>query len=212
MLAASLFDSPWAVLVIILISVISNWLMKRRQANQDDENPADGVESPPPKSQEHSQRQTDLQEVLRQLLGGDPPPRAPQPPPIPPVIRDAQAQEVGQDEEQFQPEPAWMDESHETYGAARPPAIPAVPPPPPPAALARANAARIETLRRDEEAARRFEQLSQKARHPATAVGIGRGRRSPDGKRAIAMVRDPRTVRQAFIASVVFGPPKALER
>ena len=53
MLAASLFDSPWAVLVIILISVISNWLMKRRQANQDDENPADGVESPPPKSQEH---------------------------------------------------------------------------------------------------------------------------------------------------------------
>ncbi len=62
--------------------------------------------------------QLDLQEALRQLLRGEPPPRAPQPPPIPLVMREAQPAEVWPDEEQFQPEQAWMDEPQETYEAA----------------------------------------------------------------------------------------------
>ncbi|MBI4325571.1 MAG: hypothetical protein HY674_09940, partial [Chloroflexi bacterium] len=49
-------------------------------------------------------------------------------------------------------------------------------------------------------------------RLPATVVNTGRRRRSREGARAIALVRDARTVRQAFVASLVFGPPKAFER
>ena len=211
LIAASLFDSPWVLVVIVLGGALSQWLMKRRQRNQADKR-QDGDE-PVPTAGEHepSQRQLDLQEALRQLLGGEPPPRAPQPPPIPPVMRDAQPAEDWSDEEQFQPEPAWRDEAQETYEAARPPAIQTAPPARAHPALSRANATRIEASERHEKAARRFEQLNEQGRHPATVVNTGRGLRSHAGARAVALVRDPRTVRQAFVASLVFGPPKAFE-
>lgn len=212
--AASLFDNPLVLVVIVVVGALSQWLMKRRQANQADSRP-DGDESLPSlgKPQERSPRELDLQEVLRQLLGGEPPPRAPQPPPIPPVMRDAQPAEVWSDEEQFQPEQAWRDESKETYEAARPPTIQTAPPSRPHLALARASATGIETSERPEheKAVRRFEQLNEQGRHPATVVYTGRGRRSREGTRAIGLLRDHRTVRQAFIASLVFGPPKAFE-
>lgn len=209
--AASLFDSPWVLLVIVLGGALSQWLMKRRQGNQTDKRADGGEPLPVPKAQEHSQRPLDLQEALRQLLGGEPPPRAPQPPPIPPVMRDAQPAEVWSDEEQFQPEPAWMDEPQETYEAAHPPAIQTAAPSRPHPALARADAARLEAGERHEKAVRRFEQLNEQGRHPATVVNTGRGRRSSTGARAVALVRDPRTVRQAFVASLIFDPPKAFE-
>jgi len=210
--AASLFDNPWVLVVIVLVGALSQWLMKRRQANQA-ENQPDGGEplSSPGQPQERSPREMDLQEALRQLLGGEPPPRAPQPPPIPPVMREAQPANVWSDEEQFQPEQAWRDETEETYEAARPPAIQPAPPSRSHSALARASATRIEAGKQNEEAVRRFEQLNEQGRHPATAVGIGRKRRSREGTRAIGLLRDHRTVRQAFVASLVFGPPKAFE-
>ena len=210
--AASLFDNPWVILVIVLGGALSQWLMKRRQRNEAENRP-DGDESlpSPGKPQERSPRELDLQEALRALLGGEPPPRAPQPPPIPSVMRDAQAAEDWSDEEQFQPEQAWMDEPQETYEAARPPAIQTAPPSRPHIALARASAMAIKTSEQNEEAVRRFEQLNEQGRHPATVVNTRRGRRSRTGARAVALVRDARTVRQAFVASLVFGPPKAFE-
>jgi hypothetical protein len=33
---------------------------------------------------------------------------------------------------------------------------------------------------------------------------------SPDAARAISLVRDPQTIRQAVITSLILGPPKAL--
>ena len=89
--AASLFDNPWVIVVIVLVGALSQWLMKRRQRNQADNQP-DGDESLPStdQPQARSQRQLDLQDALRELMGGEPAPRAPQPPPIPPVMRDAQ--------------------------------------------------------------------------------------------------------------------------
>ena len=211
LVAASLFDSPWVLVVIVLVGALSNWLMKRRLGNKAAHRPDGDEPLPAPKAQEHSQRQLDLQDALRQLLGGEPPPQAPPPPPLPPVMRDAQPSEVWSDEEQFQPEQTWVDETQETYEAARPPAIQTAPPSRPHPALARASATAIKTSEHNEEAVRRFEQLNEQGRHPATVVNTGRGRRSRAGARAIALVRDPRMVRQAFIASLVFGPPKAFE-
>ena len=210
--AASLFDSPWVILVIVLAGALSQWLMKRRQANQA-ENQPDGGESPPTsETQEQSQRQLDLQEALRALLGGEPPPRAPQPPPIPPVMRDAQPAEGWADEEQLQREHTWMDEPQEIPEAVRLPPIQTAPPSRPHPALAQASATAIKTSQQNEEAVRRFEQLNEQGRHPATVVNTGRGRRSREGTQAIGRLRDHRTVRQAFVASLVFGPPKAFER
>ena len=212
LVAASLFDSPWVILVIVLVGVLSQWLMKRRQANQADSRTDDDAPLPSPgKPEERSPRELDLQEALRQLLGGEPPPRAPRPPPIPPVMREAQPAEVWSDEEQFQPEQEWMDEPQETYEVARPPTIQTALSSRPQLALARASATRIEASERNEQADRRFEQLNEQGRHPATVVNTGRGRRSRENTRAIGLLRDHRTVRQAFVASLVFGPPKAFE-
>lgn len=210
--AASLFDSPWVLVVIVLVGVLSQWLMKRRQANYAENQPDGGEPLPAPgKPHERSPRELDLQEALRQLLGGEPPPRAPQPPPIPPVMRDAQPAEDWSDEEQFQPEQTWMDEPQEAYEADRPPAMQTAPPSRPHPTLVQANATRIETSEPNEEAVRRFEQLNEQGRHPVTVVHTGRGGRSRAGTRVVALVRDSRTVRQAFVASLVFGPPKAFE-
>jgi len=211
LIAASLVDNPWVLVVVVLVGALSQWLMKRRQENQAENQPSGDDRVPPSKTPERLQRPLDLHEVLRQLLGGEAPPRAPQPPPIPPVMRDAQPAEVWPDEEQFQPEEAWMEEAQETHEAARPPAIQTAPPSRPHPALAGANANRIRNREPNEEAVRRFEQLNEQGRHPATAVGIVRKRRSREGTRAIGLLRDPRTVRQAFVASLVFGPPKAFE-
>ncbi|MBI4327809.1 MAG: hypothetical protein HY674_21465 [Chloroflexi bacterium] len=210
--AASLFDSPWVILVVVLAGALSQWLMKRRQRNQADSR-TDGDEPlpSPGQPQDRSPRELDLQEALRQLLGGEPPPRAPQPPGIPPDLRDAQPAEAWSDEEPFQPEQAWMEEAQETYEAARPPAIQTAPPPRPHPTLARASVTRTEVSDRREQAAQRFEPLDEQERLPATVVNTGRRRRSRAGVRAIALVRNARTVRQAFVASLVFGPPKALE-
>jgi len=77
--------------------------------------------------------------------------------------------------------------------------------------LAQANATRIEASKRHDKAARRFEQLNEQARRPATALSAERGRRSRAGARAIELVHNARTVRQALIASQLLGPPKAFE-
>lgn len=208
--AASLFDNPWVLVVIVLVGALSQWLMKRRQANQAENQPDGGEPLPSPgKPHERSPRELDLQEALRQLLGGEPPPRAPQPPPIPPVMRDALPAEGWSDEERFQPEQAWMDEPQDTYEADRPPAIQTAPPSRPHSALARASVTALQTSERHEQAVRRFEQLNEQGRHPATVVNTGRGGCSRAGTRAVALVRDSRTVRQAFVASLVFGQPKA---
>lgn len=204
---ASLFESPWVLLVIVLVGALSQWLTKRRQASEADSRPDNDAPLPSPgKSEERLQRELDLQEVLRQLLGGEPPPRAPQPPPISPVMRDAPALEVGSDEEPVQPEHARMDKPQETYEAARPAAIHTAPSRP--YSASRSNATPI-TI--SEQSVRRFEPLVEHARHPAAMVTTGRERHSHGGARAIGWLRDHQTVRQAFVASLVFGPPKAFE-
>jgi hypothetical protein len=201
-LAASLFDSPWVILVIVIVGALSNWLMKRRQGNQQRNVPPEGDEllPPPAEPQERSPRELDLQEVLRQILGGEPPPRPTQPPPIPSVRRDAKPTEVWSDEEQFQRQQTLMDEAEEPSESPQPrPTLP------------RAHATGVEPGQRPEQIARHAEPFMESGRHPATVVSTGRPHRSHGGTRAIALVRDPRTLRQAFVASLVFGPPKALE-
>lgn len=210
LVAASLFDNPWVLVVIVLVGALSNWLMKRRQGNEAAHRPDGDEPLPSPRKPEGSQRQPDLQEVLRQLLGGEPPPQAPPPPPIPPVMRDAQPSEVWSDEEPLQPEQKWVDEPQETYEAARPPAFQTAPPSRPHPALTRASAIPIETSRRHQKPTRHLAHLNVPRGHAATVVNTGR-RRSSEGARAVALVRDARTVRQAFVASLAFGPPKAFE-
>jgi hypothetical protein len=209
--AASLLDSPWGILVIVVVGALSNWLMKRRQRSQADERQDSDEPVPTAAAHEPARRQLDLQEILRPLLGGEPPPRVPGPPPSPPVLRDAQQPEGWPDEEQCQPEQGGLDEPQETYEAARPSTIQPAPPSWAHSALTRANAPRIEASETHERAACRFEQLNEQGKYSPTVTNPGRGRRSRENTGALGLFRGHRKVRQAFVASLVFGPPKAFE-
>ena len=81
----------------------------------------------------------------------------------------------------------------------------------PPVAVAQASSPTITASEQQVQAARRFEQLNEQGRHPATVLGRGRENRSPAGKRAASRWCDPRSARQAFVGSIVFAPPKSLE-
>ena len=207
--AANLFENPWVLLIIVVVGTLSSWLMKRRQSKESDGRPEDDERSPST-SQGRADRELDIEEVLRRILGGEPPPRAPLPPPIPAVLRDGQSSEDRSDEKQFALERGWADEDEASPPAATQQVEQALEARRQHAAQAQASVIRIEASERKEKAARRFEQLNEQGKHPAVA-STAHEHGSRTGAQAVALVRDARTVRHAFIASLVFGPPKAFE-
>ncbi len=58
-LAASLFDNPWVLVVVVLVGGLSQWLMNRRLGNQADNQPESDEPLPSlGKPQERSPRAT----------------------------------------------------------------------------------------------------------------------------------------------------------
>lgn len=209
--AASLIDNQWVLVVTVLVGALSQWLMKRRQTSQA-ENPPTGEEAPPsPQEQDRSLRELDLQEALRQMLGGDTPPLERHPPPSPPAMRKLQPAGGGPDEEQFRDQYTWADEQRQNFEPEPPPPIQTGAPSQSHPALGLENPTRVERGQLNEEAVRRFEELSEQGRHPATVINTARGRRSQASAQGVALMRNARTIRSAFVTTIVFGPPKAFE-
>ena len=188
--ASGLFDSPWMVAIIIIVGAISNWVTKRRQEKQA-EQPPEGDEPAPTASKPTGG--LNLEETLRRLMGEEPPAPAPAPPRIPraaqvelPPVSVAQARSI---EREFDHYPLR----------------------PPPVVVTQASNTTISASEQQVQAARRFEQLNEQGRHPATVVGHRRGSRSRTGQRAASLWRDPRSARQAFVGAIVFAPPKGFE-
>ena len=207
--AANLFENPVVLVAIAVVWVIVSWLKMRRQRSEADKPPVSDERLSSPSAEERPERPPDLQEVLRQLLGGEPPPQAPPPPPIPRAVRDGEPSQSWSDEEQ---EGRWTGETQEAYEEARPAAREIAEPSRQHAiALAQTNANRIEAGERQEKDARRFAQLIEQGEHPATVVSTAHGHHSRAGARAVSLWGDPRTVRRAFVASLIFAPPKAFE-
>ena len=188
--AAGLFENPWVVVVIVLGGALVNWLSKRRAEKQADHQP-DGEEPSAPASKPPGE--FNLEDALRRLMGEEPPAQSPVPPPIPRAAQD-----------ELPPEPDWEEE--EQFEPVRQTAPPLRPPP----IVVAPTSVTIATIS-EQEAARRFEQFNEQGRHPATVVSHGREHLSRASKRAASRWRDPRSARQAFVASLVFGPPKSLE-
>ena len=69
----------------------------------------------------------------------------------------------------------------------------------------------VEVRERASERTRPLQQLDTPPAHPSTIPSAQSRIRSRDGTNAVALVRHSQTVRQAFIASLVFGQPKTLE-
>lgn len=205
--ANGLFDQPWLVAVFIIVGLISNWLMKRRQEQEAARRP----EGERPSAPEKPEEEFDLETAMRRLLG-EPPPTQPPPPPVipgaqkPPALTDARQS----DAEALRSEQAWQEEPEEGWaedGEQLRPATPPLRPPPVSTSLARVTG----PTEAQAQAARRFAQSS--------APGGGRSALVPQGRAALSAAeprtaywRNARNARQAFVASLVFGSPKGLEQ
>ena len=196
--AAGLFDSPWVIAAIVIGSALANWLAKRRQEKQARNQPED--ESPPPASSAPP-GEFNLEETLRRLMGEEPPAPSPAPPPLIPRAARRDLPPVQTPTEIKPLPPEW------TRQAARP----AAPVLRPPMAVAKGSVPARVTSLEIEQAEKRFEQLTEQVRRPATVVTHKRHRAGRSGAQGTSRWRDLRSVRRAFVASLVFAPPKSFE-
>ncbi len=202
LLAAGLFDSPWIVAALVIGSALANWVAKRRQEKQGPP-PADGAEPASPPNNPPSE--FNLEETLRRLLGEEPP-RPPRPPPLIPPPPQTRSEEKP-------PLPDWTqrNRAEEATRTARRPAQPSTPVLRPPITLPPASVTSRAASRQEAQAAKRFEQLNEQGRHPATVVNHVRHRSGRMGPRTTSQWRNVRSVRRAFVTSLVFAPPKSFE-
>jgi len=207
--AAGLFDSPWIVAALVIGSALANWVAKRRQEKQgrpsaEGDEPAPASHPPP--------SEFNLEETLRRLLGEEPP-TPPRPPPLIPPPAQHELPPARPRSEEKPPLPDWTqrNQAEEANRNTRRSAQPSTPVLRPPMGLPPGSATSRAASRQEAQAAQRFEQLNEQGRHPATVVNHGRQRSGRVGPRSLSRWRDVRSVRQAFVTSLVFAPPKSFE-
>lgn len=206
-LFAQSWESLVALVVILLLSGLSNWLRQRKQLPGE---PGDAEGPPPPLRPLRRDRGPaesapaeppfDLERELRRLFGEEPQP----PPPPPPIVVPAPAP----------PSPPPLAPEAETWEARESESAPVRLP----AALAEAEAAYQRASALDELAQAKIEAARARAeaakalagRQPAATVARWRTG-APEVEAVRAALQSPRTARQAVLAAIILGPPKALE-
>lgn len=214
-------------LVIAGISAVAEWLKKKRQRDQAGDSSETEWSVPPPRSSEPSSVTTSAdgkplsqweEEIRRMLNGLDP--QVPPPLPPPPIVRQAPppvyqsrpvvvAVEEGESEE---PVPTYLSSMERPDSAFRRAAgleqvvdgrMATA------ASLGNASDAWNRAGSIDARVRARLGEASNFLQHaPAGKVNKSR---SAEAEQLVAAFRNPATVRQAFVASFVLGPPKALE-
>jgi hypothetical protein len=206
------FDAFWVFVAIAIASAIFEWLKKKGKTGETDSWSEDEIgPSPPDRSTKQAPRApkvSDWEAELRRLLG-EAPPSAPPPPVTPPPRPVSTPRAV-----QLSPPPPLVQ---------RP--VPAAQIPVVRSGLDREEEVqmRLRTFEKSKVAYQKASQLhgsvsedlrkidEQTERHVIRVTPVRRRGAVPEAALAVRLIRDPRTVRQAIVASMVLGPPKALE-
>ena len=187
--------------IIVGASLLHGWWKKKQGEGEDQSSPwpgqPEGPRPPTPRQQPQPppRRAMDLEEQLRRLLQGEErksepppvaPPRIPPPPPLPRPARTAHRPMV-----------------------APPPVIVSVPAPAPAETLSTAAKAFLRGNQLESKVAAHMHRVG---RHVTTQrVDPIQKPASPEIREAIGLLRTRKSQRAAIIASVVLGPPKAME-
>ena len=214
-------DTFWILLLIVLGSAINEWLKKKKQTGKKDSWPTGSDSQQPcdPATQQmprpalpRPKATSDWEEQLRRLLDGEMPVAKP-PPVAPPPIRPVIAQE---------PKPS---PPQGPVVAAAPVArtAPLALSGPGTAEAEKAVGVHLPALRESAAAYQRASHLHEGVsehlkrveemteHHPGKVPTAHRPGFSTEAAQTITLIRNPRTARKAIIASLIFGPPKALE-
>lgn len=187
---AGFFDGPWMFFVIVLAGAFINWLTKRRQEEAERNATRPLARPPNPLPSQPTRPSAEWEERMRRMLGEE----VGAPPLIPPIVREAAPRR----------QPPVITAAREGK-LVRPPVRLPVPPPPTEIAPLLEEEAEIPSV---EETVRRFEKMDPAVMTPVRPLGQ---LRQTEGSRLGAVLRRREVARQAFLTSLVFGPPKALE-
>jgi hypothetical protein len=216
------FSSLIGLVIFVAIAAISHFL-KRKQERREDSIPdteTDEVASPArrgPSTPPPAGRQLSWEEELKRLLEGQSPVEEPAPPPVVIVRRETPAppplpvSKAPEPEESRRPlplppvftrtGPTEESESHELHEVATGHM----------ATLREAASAHERASQLGESFRERFESADRLApTAPAKRSAARAVKRSHEVESVVALLRRPQTARQVFIASAVFGQPKAL--
>jgi len=233
-------DSLLPLLVFLLISGAAAWLKRRQHTDEPTSSPEPPPASPrpvpgaPPSEAPRCAPTSSWEEELRRLLEGEtplPPPRpvpSPARPQPPPPIQPQRLPPAPRSVPPPLPRPVVI-----TPLPAPPPPLSAKPAARPPrkvvavsplAESAEAPSARLATMAASTAALRRASHLhdgvarhleqadAQTEHHLVKTPASWQRSASLDLARAVSLTRSPRSARQAVVAAVILGPPKALER
>lgn len=203
-------ESLLATLVVVIITAISSWMQKRAQDREAATRNLRRGPQPPPRIRDqrsdanrpsrpvpHPAKETDWSAELRRLLDGDFNPH-PLPPVLPEPVRTAEARTIIQARPTPVPRPA--PPTHETTKELES------------ARLVEASTAYKKAQHLQEDASSRLEKVVEQAKlRTVKEASAHHVLPSREISSALSLVRSPETTRQAFIASLIFGPPKALE-
>ncbi|PYK62786.1 MAG: hypothetical protein DME21_05185 [Verrucomicrobia bacterium] len=216
-------DAFWILLLIVLGSAINEWLKKKKQTGKKDSWPtgsgSDSQQPHDPATQQmprpaspRPKATSDWEEQLRRLLDGEMP-VAKQPPVAPPPIRPVIVQEP-------KPAPPQRRVVAAARAASTAPLALSVPGTAEasktvevhPQALKESAAAYQRASHLHEGVAEHLKRVEEMTEHhPGKAPTAHRPGFSTEAAQTITLIRNPRTARKAIIASLIFGPPKALE-
>lgn len=216
------------VFVVILgISALSNWI-KQRKGRQADTWPENEEAAPPPlrrdmppaPPQPTAEPAFDLEKELRRLFGE--PEEKPVPPIAPPpVAREAQRPSVPPPLRPLPTAPADREEVFEPVSLPRGTHFPKTtsdldqqgPPAFDLATMAESSSAYERGSSVDATAMGKLDAARTRTEQHKPALVPARSRAMrPETAAVLAMLKSPRTSRQAVLASFILGPPKALER
>jgi len=195
-------DNFWILLALVIGSAIWEWLKKKGQTEQTGSGHGE-PESPhstsaphrpataPPAASPHPAT-SEWEKELRRLLGGEPPGPSRSPPPV--VTAAPVARTV----------PPRLAESR--IAEAERSVVVQLP------ALEDSTTAFQRASHLHEGVAERLKRVEEITEHHLGKVpALLRPNLSAETAQTISLVRHPRTARQAMIASLIFGPPRALE-
>lgn len=183
LIAAGLFENPWIIALIMIVAALANWVAQRRQQKQQEKPPEGDTPSTPGKPS----GEFDLEATLRRLLSEEAAPPTAPPPMHRPAPRSVESWSTETDGTNVQTPPRF-----------EPPPIVFAPPP----------AGATEGV---EAIARQYDLQSMAAGRIVPVVDRRHTRRSHAQTHYGWNWRNRQSVRQAFVASLVFSPPKGLE-
>jgi hypothetical protein len=188
-------ESLIGLLVFVVISVLASWLQKKQQSQQEPPSLPPrrprGQSTPPPRHPQPAPQPVSWEEELKRLLEGQT--AEPPPPPPPPIVVPHR---------QPAPPPSLPRESaHPIEHSPVEVTFKALP------GLTESTLAYAEASTLEEKVQQHLRDVT---RRPVAMTHVQHKASSREAAEALNLVRNPKSVRSAILASIILGPPRAL--